>query len=90
MKLEFWQLVLSALSGTAVSEAVRYIFQRKKDNADTEITLSSGWRDYADELKERLEALEREYWPLKEENLKLRAKLAEMEREMDTIKKQII
>lgn len=89
MKFELWQLIMTAIGGSTVPEIIRFFFARKKDNAETEITLSDGWKDYADKLEKRLENLEREYWPLKEENLKLRAKVVAMELEMSAIKQQI-
>jgi hypothetical protein len=71
--------IIDFMIGGGVLEVLRYVFGRKKTDAETDKIVSDNWRDYAtklefklDELEKKYEDLYRRYYSLYEDHHKLK------------------
>jgi len=74
--------VIDFMIGGGVLEILRYVFGRKKTDAETDKIVSDNWRDYAtklefrfDELEKKFQALNEKYYLLLEDHYKLKSKI---------------
>jgi len=62
------------LIGGGVVEIFRFLFNRKKNNAESDKVVSENWKDYALKLETRFEEVEKDYSDLRKKYFELELK----------------